>query len=245
MTRRFAVAAGAYDADVVRIEGPLARRMANVLRLRPGEYVQLFDGSGIEARVLLESVRPAAVDARVVERVSGPPPPPADVRLYVAVAKGERFDWLVEKATELDVARIVPIVTARSVVKAEGGARLERWRRIAAEAAEQCGRGTVPAVAAPVRFADAIGAAEGALLMPYEAAGPGAPTVGRVIADITPRPGIVSVIVGPEGGFEPAEVERALAAGARVATLGRRILRVETAAIAALVLINDALAAPR
>jgi len=242
VTRRFAVAAGTYDADQVRIEGPLAHRMANVLRLRPGESVQLFDGSGVEARVVLESVHASAVAARVLTRMPGPPPG-ADVRLYVAVAKGERFDWLVEKATELDVARIVPIVTARSVVRAEGNARVERWRRIAVEAAEQCGRGTLPAIDAPARFADALASAEGVVVMPYEAAGPDASTVARAIASITPAPSIVSVFIGPEGGFVPAEVERAVAAGGRLVTLGPRTLRVETAALAALVLVNDALRA--
>jgi 16S rRNA (uracil1498-N3)-methyltransferase len=244
VSRRFYVEPPALAADRVVLEGGLAHRLSRVLRLRAGDEVALFDGSGDEARVQLEDVGERRITALVVGRAAAPPEPRVKVHLYQSITKGERFEWLLEKGTEIGVASFAPLITARAVVKTqEGGNRSERWRRIVVEAAEQCGRGAVPAVEAPQRFGDAIGSARGLVLVPYEAAGDAAPNIQAALnaeIDALFALGEVSVFIGPEGGYEPAEVEQAMAGGATIVTMGERVLRSETAGLVAATLVLHA-----
>ena len=237
MSRRFFVPPGALASDSVSIEGPLARRLAKVLRLAPGDEIICFDGGGEDARVRIETSDGRRVTGPVIERAPGPPESPVRINLYQSVTKGERFEWLLEKATEIGVARFVPLIAARAVVKTAGeGNRSERWRRIVVEAAEQCGRSAVPEVTAPQRFDAAIASAQGLLLLPYEEAGESAPGIADVLRqeiDALFAQGEISIFIGPEGGFEAAEVERARATSAHVITMGRRVLRSETAGLVA------------
>lgn len=245
MTRRFFVPPPALDRDVVALDGALARRISSVLRLRAGDEIVLFDGGGIDVRLRIEAADERVVRGSVVGRYDGPAEPPARVGLYQSVTKGERFDWLLEKATEVGVGRFVPLIAARSVVRpAEGGGKLDRWRRIVTEAAEQCGRGALPNVEMPQGFDAALASAPGIVLMPFERAGEGAPSVQAALdANIDALFALseVSVFIGPEGGFEPEEVERAVAAGAAVVTMGARVLRSETAGLVAATLVMQAL----
>jgi 16S rRNA (uracil1498-N3)-methyltransferase len=244
VTRRFYVEAPALADDRIEIAGALAQRLANVLRLREGDEFELFDGSGDEVRARIETISSRRVLAAVVERHEGPAEPHVKVHLYQSITKGERFEWLLEKGTEIGVARFVPLIAARAVVKTQGeGARMDRWRRIVVEAAEQCGRGAVPAVEAPQRFDEALAAATGLLLLPYEEAGESAPNIHAVLnreIDALYALGEVSIFIGPEGGFELAEVERAEVAGASTVTLGERVLRSETAGLVAATLVLHA-----
>lgn len=244
MTRRFWVESGVLTEDTVTLDGAFAHRISSVLRTRPGETIVLFDGSGDDVAVRLDAVSPKRVSGTVVSRAPGPPELPKKVRLYQCVTKGERFDWLVEKVTEIGVSRIVPLVAARSVVRtASGGNRQERWRRIAVEAAEQCGRSIVPAVEAPQQLGDALASATGVLLLPYEAAGEMAPSVQMALNDRIDElfaSGEVSIFIGPEGGFEDAEIQAGHDAGATVVTLGSRVLRSETAGLIASTLVMQA-----
>lgn len=212
--------------------------LSHVLRLAPGAELEVFDGEGgaFAARVTQagEDLSLALGPRRDV------PGARARVHLAFALARGERCDLVVQKATELGVAALAPLEAARSVVRLDGERRAERvrrWQRIAAEAARQCGRADVPAVSAPAPVATAIaGAPEGfrAVLL-YEGG-------GEPLADVVePTAGGHLLLVGPEGGFTPGEVEAAVAAGARLATLGPRILRFETAAIAAVALVQHLL----
>ncbi|MEX2245564.1 MAG: 16S rRNA (uracil(1498)-N(3))-methyltransferase [Dehalococcoidia bacterium] len=235
MTRRFYVEPPALDADDVRIEGALAHRLSRVLRLRAGDEITLFDGTGSDSLVRLASVSERVTAGEVIAREASAPEPRVRVHLYQSITKGERFEWLLEKATEAGVSRFVPLITARSVVKTPGGrARVDRWRRIAVEAAEQCGRGRVPEVEAPQPFAEALEAAPGLRLLPYEEA-PGSEMNIRAALDAHSERAArdVSIFIGPEGGYEAAEVARAKDAGAVVVTLGRRVLRSETAGLVA------------
>jgi 16S rRNA (uracil1498-N3)-methyltransferase len=241
MTRRFYVDAPALAGDTVEIAGPLAHRIAKVLRLCEGDEIMLFDGGGEDVVARIAGIDASGVTATVVERVAGPREPHVKVHLYQSVTKGERFEWLLEKATELGVSCVVPLVAARAVVKASvEGNRMERWRRIVIEAAEQCGRGAVPAVEPPQPFAAALRGAPGIVLLPYEEAGDAAPDIQAVLSasiDELFALGKVSVLIGPEGGYEPAEVDAAREAGAQVVTLGERVLRSETAGLVALTLV--------
>ncbi len=244
MTRRFFVDPATLARDDVTIDGGLAHRLTKVLRLRPGAEVALFDGNCREATVRIERADDRMVHARVVERYDGPAEPRVKLHLYQSITKGERFEWLLEKGTEIGVARFVPLIAARAVVTTKGeGNRAQRWGRIVVEAAEQCGRSAVPAIGEPVRFDAAIAGAPGVLLLPYEAAGDVAPSVQSALnADIDALFALseVSVFIGPEGGFEPAEVAAAEAAGATVVTMGERVLRSETAGLVAATLVMQA-----
>jgi 16S rRNA (uracil1498-N3)-methyltransferase len=244
LTRRFYVDAASLADDRVEIDGALAHRLAKVLRMRAGDEAIFFDGSGEDVRVRLDDVSARHVGAEVIERATGPREPRVRLHLYQAITKGDRFEWLIEKATEIGVARVVPLVAARTVVKtpAEGN-RADRWRRIALEAAEQCGRSAVPEIGAPQSFDDALRGAPGILLLPYEEAGDAAPGIhdvlNRRIDDVFAL-AEVSVFIGPEGGYEAAEIERAIEAGAEVVTLGDRVLRSETAGLVAAALVMHA-----
>lgn len=217
--RRFYTDPGTLAGDKIALDGALARRIAGVLRLRPGDRITLFDGAGDDTVVRIESVSTRSMVAAVERRAPGPREARTAIHLYQSITKGERFEWLVEKATELGVASVVPLMTARAVVKtASGGHRAGRWRRIAIEAAEQCGRGIVPVIDAPAALDGALGSAEGVLLIPYEDADYTAPSIQRVLAeriDDVFALGAVSIFIGPEGGYEPAEVERARGGGDR------------------------------
>lgn len=243
--RRFYAGPGVLDgSDSVRIAPPLSRRLAKVLRMRTGDQFALFDGGGTDLRVAIEAIAEREIVARVVERTESPAEPRVAVHLYQSITKGERFEWLLEKGTEIGVARFAPLITARAVVKTEaGGNKAERWRRIVVEAAEQCGRGAVPAVEAPISFEDAIATAPGVLLLPYERAsvtGEDAMNIDEALRreiDAVVALQAVSVLIGPEGGYEEAEVERAREAGATIVSMGERVFRSETAGLVAATLV--------
>jgi 16S rRNA (uracil1498-N3)-methyltransferase len=245
MTRRFCVEPGILSAtDALELTGPIAHRMAKVLRMRPGDEATLFDGSGTDVRATVEEISDRRVVAAVSDRIPGPAEPRVKVHLYQSITKGERFEWLLEKATEIGVSRFVPLITARSVVKPEaGGNRAERWRRIVIEAAEQCERGAVPAIEPPVRLSEALASAAGIMLLPYENADHLASTIAAALdAQIDALFALqeVSIFIGPEGGYEAGEVEAATTAGATVVTMGERVLRSETAGLVAATLVMQA-----
>lgn len=239
--RRFYVPADVIAGDAVALDGALARRLATVLRLRPGDEVALFDGSGTDAVITLRDVNTKRVVGEVTARNPSPPEPRTRVHLYQSITKGERFEWLVEKATEIGGSSITPLITARAVARTSAeGARADRWRRLAIEAAEQCERGAIPVIGAPLTFTQALSTATGIVLLPYEAAGPIAPPIADVLRDRIDELytlAEVSILIGPEGGLQPDEAEQAESAGATVVTLGQRVLRSETAGLVALTLV--------
>ncbi len=210
--------------------------LRHVLRLPAGAPLLVFDGEGGEH----EAALPAAGEELALGPRREIAPPAAVVWLAFAPPRGDRADLVVEKAVELGAARLVPFEAARSVVKLDrerGAARAVRWRRIAAEAARQCGRADVPVVDEPVSLGAALALGPPGMrrLLFYE--GGGEPL--QELLD--PAAPAHLALVGPEGGFTPEEVGAALAAGARVASLGPRILRSETAGIAAVALLQHRL----
>ena len=228
---RFHVPGAAPGARVVLPEhaGHHARE---VLRLRPGAAVRVFDGGGAEFEAVLDEVSRRTVSARLGHPFEPRAESSLRLALAVSVLKGDRMELVVQKATELGVWEIWPVVTFRTDAAARPalqGTRAERWERVASGAAEQCGRAVVPHVAPTTTL-------EGLLARPFD--GPRA-----VLLETTGHPTLPSlpvdpvspllVLVGPAGGFEPAEAERLRAAGFLFASLGPRILRAETAAVAA------------
>ena len=219
------------------LAGDEAQHMRGVLRLKPGDEVFVFDGEGREYRCRIESLRRDEAALTVLEKLEAKSPEsPLELVLALGLVKGEKFELVVQKATELGVARIVPVMTKLSDIRLrderDAARRLTRWRRIAQEAAKQSGRAVVPAVEEPVAFdtllEDCSPEKDGALcLMFAEREGRG---LLEVIEAVT-RPPKVTALVGPEGGWADEEISSAQSAGWRVVTLGGRILRAETAAI--------------
>ena len=232
---RFFVPPECIDGDEVVVTGPVARQLAMVLRAAPGDRIALLDDTGAEYFVTLSRVGPREAAGAVTGRaVDAEPPPP--IALYQALLKADRFEQALQKCTELGVSRFVPMVTERCVPRVDAkwaANRYPRWRRIVTEAAEQSGRRRIPALEAAVSLEAACDGAEGVRLIPWEgervtgiraalrAAGPGALRDG------------VSVFVGPEGGLTEAEIAYAASRGVEPVSLGPRVLRSETAAMAA------------
>jgi 16S rRNA (uracil1498-N3)-methyltransferase len=221
-----------------RIEGGRARLtpearhyLAEVLRLAPGAPVEVFDGRGGRwAGRLDPGLESVSLGPREEARGAG-----VEIALLFALSKGEKVDLVVQKATELGAARIVPFAAERSVVRLDGGKgeeRARRWRRIAEEAARQCGRADVPEIAAPAPLAAALAALPGGTRAVVFQPG-GAP----LQALPAPAAGLAAV-VGPEGGLTAAELDACERAGAARASLGPRVLRAETAAIVAVALLQ-------
>ncbi|MDP3761137.1 MAG: 16S rRNA (uracil(1498)-N(3))-methyltransferase [Ramlibacter sp.] len=211
-----------------------AARHVQVLRLQPGARITLFNGAGGEFEAVVERMGRSDVAVRVeshdpVEREAA-----REVHLAVAMPANERMDWLVEKATELGAASVQPLMAERSVLRLSGeraGKKQAHWQAIAVAACEQCGRNRVPAVheVADLRtwLASRGAAGTARLLLSLR---PQAVALREAGGDGEP----VVFLTGPEGGWSEAEEEAALAAGFRPVTLGARVLRAETAALAAL-----------
>lgn len=206
--------------------------LTRVLRLDPGAPITLFDGSGGEYAGTLERdgrkwwAKVGAHDP--VERES-----PLSITLLQGIARGERMDLIVQKSTELGVARIVPVIAERSVVKVDAKQRdrkLEHWRAIAIAACEQCGRNRVPEIAEPRGVGDAIAALPAGLRCLLAADG------SETLAGAATRAGSpqITLLIGPEGGIAPNEQSFALANGFTACRMGPRIMRTETAGLAAL-----------
>jgi 16S rRNA (uracil1498-N3)-methyltransferase len=224
----------------VRMTGDLAHHLRDVLRLREGETLDLVDEERRRYRVSLERVSPEGLTGGVLAMTRPVPPPSFELILAQGILKKPKMDWVVQKATELGVSRIIPVVTERTVVRPEAdriGRQEQRWGKIAREAAQQCGRPDIPEVCGPADWArpeDSLLSADRRIVL-WER------EEGRLLGDVlrddrTFR--TLLIAVGPEGGFSPGEIERAREAGYVVAGLGRRILRSETAVIAALAVIQ-------
>lgn len=212
-----------------------AHHAREVLRLRAGATVRVFDGAGAEYEAVLDQVTRRAVTARVTGAAATRPESPLRLVLALSPLKGDRMELAIQKATELGVSELWPVVTARTDTAARPalqGSRQERWEKVASGAAEQCGRAFVPHLAATMTL-------EALLRAPFEGRRiafletPGQPALTR-----EPRPQAVLALVGPPGGFEHFEASRLLAVGFEPAGLGPRILRAETAALAAVTLLQ-------
>lgn len=227
---RFFVDGAHAVGDTVPLDTGDARKLIVVLRRRSGDALEICDSTGCAyaATLVVDGERALATLDTVVER-------PSESRLEIVLAqgipKGSKMDFVVEKATELGVARIVPLVTERTIGDAARGGKVERWRRLARAAAQQCGRLRVPEVSEAVGWDAFLSQAgpDDRLLMPWELA-ERVPLRDRLPAAVAGARRVV-VLIGPEGGIGHGEAERATAAGAQALSLGSRILRTETAGL--------------
>lgn len=240
MTRRFH--AESLDADAVTLAGAEAHHALNVVRVRPGEPVELFDGRGGSAAGVVAETGRGELTVRLTDRRRLDERPGRRVHLAFAVPKGKRLDWLLEKATELAAASLQPVVFARSVA---GGERLSegkrrRWVAHCVAAAKQCGADFLPELHDPVPLADYLrdhaAADRRGVFGVCDASGePAGEALRRLTGDE------VGVLVGPEGGMTDEETAAVAEAGLRAVRLGRTTLRIETAAIALLAVATAAM----
>lgn len=219
--------------EEISLQSKEARYILTVLRLGPGDEVIVFDGEGREYRTVLTEDYEEGVYLLIQEELSPERESPLRITLGQGLLKGEKMKFVIQKATELGVDKIIPIVSSRSIPLVEEERetlRIERWRRIAQEAAKQCGRTVVPEITPIQELGDFLSEDEGTRMILWE----GEPTPLRdVIEEIYPQGGI-TLLIGPEGGFSEEEVLKAQDHGFLVAGLGQRILRAETASLSVL-----------
>ncbi|HTV93716.1 MAG TPA: 16S rRNA (uracil(1498)-N(3))-methyltransferase [Verrucomicrobiae bacterium] len=229
--RRFFVRDAHHAGEVVAIHGSDAHKIVNVLRLRNGDLIEVVDSRGAVFAATLES-KDGALHARLTEARGAPPERAVVIDVAQGIPKGQKMDFVVEKLGELGVRALLPLRSERTIVTDVGPAKLERWRRLARSAAQQSGRADLLTVTEPLPFAQLrLQFSEyDAVIMPWEIAEP--EPLRKMLPEIVRGARTVLVVIGPEGGFSHAEAESAQAAGARLVSLGSRILRTETAALA-------------
>lgn len=208
--------------------------LVRVLRLRSGAALTVFDGEGLECPALIVRASAAAVEVELSAPVVTEAPARLRLGLVQGISRGERMDYTVQKATELGVAMIQPVLTQHAIVKldaTQGLKRLAHWRAVALAACAQCGRARAPLIVAPLPFSDYLAALpERASACRLVLTPEGDGSLAQLAAPVT----AVELIIGPEGGLAPEEIDALLASGATAIRLGPRVLRTETAAVAAL-----------
>ncbi len=206
-----------------------AHYISRVLRMAEGDAVQLFDGSGQEFLGALLEVGKKRVNVRLDQSFAGQPESTLRIHLGQGLSRGERMDWAIQKATELGVTEITPLISERCEVRLKderADKRLQHWRQIAISACEQCGRSSVPVIHPPLLLSEWLSATEAALKL----------VLHPVAEPLTSHeaPGTLAFLIGPEGGLSDAEVQQAQSQGYHSARLGPRVLRTETAPVVAL-----------
>jgi 16S rRNA (uracil1498-N3)-methyltransferase len=217
------------------LEGEEAHHLLHVRRCKPGMIIRIFDGTGKSYSVEIDQVSKTGLSGAIVSEETAASTPVA-LHLYQAVPKGDRFDWLVEKAAEAGVKSIIPLITGRSVITEISPQKLERWRRLSKAASQQSARADMLEIADPLALTAALTDVNEAALniIPWESE-----DTGTVADAIAARSSFTdaNVFIGPEGGFTLQEIEAAKAKGVAPVTLGARILRAETAGLLASILV--------
>lgn len=235
--QHFFVTPSQVEEEKIYIEGSDINHMKNVLRMRYGEELTVSDGNNLKYRCAIDRYEEGRAVLRILERMQVDTELSSRIYLFQGLPKQDKMEMIVQKAVELGVYQIIPVSTSRCVVKLDekkGMKKVERWRQIAVGAAKQAGRGYIPDVTPIISYQEALMQAKelDVILIPYELARDMNET-RKVVEAIKPGQS-VAVFIGPEGGFEKREVELALKCEARAVTLGRRILRTETAGLTAL-----------
>lgn len=236
--RRFQVKPQDVTGSSLTIRGQNAQHLVRVLRLGPGDEIYAFDNSGLEYKARVEQTNQAEVVCSVLDRYEPSIEPPLDVFLLQGLPKADKMEFIIQKTTELGVRAIIPVRAARAVVQLEGkkaAERVERWQKIAAEAAKQCRRPRAPVISSIVDLGAALKSLpQGTMLLAaYEAE----EAQGLAEALEGWPGGPVALVIGPEGGFTDQEIAFLKANGAQSVSLGPRILRTETAGLAAITMV--------
>jgi 16S rRNA (uracil1498-N3)-methyltransferase len=247
--RRVFVSPADWFDDFIIVRGEQGHHLRNVLRARAGDVFELIDGRGRWARAVVETLSTLGeVSCRIREQELTPPPDPARLVLLQALIRFEKFEWILEKATELGVTRMVPVVTTHTEAKWRDitRARSERWQKILIESIKQCRRLHLPALANPSLFARAISEAGGEcrILLSEKPETPSLKSVLNAFQENRRNTAVnasctgVTLAIGPEGGWAQEEIALAGQSGFQLASLGEGILRTETAAVASLAILS-------
>ncbi len=225
------------SGDKIRIEGGDVNHMKNVLRMKLHEKAEISDGESRTYLCEVEAYEEDMAVLHILEEMEADTEPASKLYLFQGLPKSDKMELIVQKAVELGVYQVIPVAMKRSVVRLDdkkAAKKADRWNSIAESAAKQAGRSRIPEVTMPLSYNEALKMAEelDVTLLPYELAG-GMEVTREVIRQIKSGQS-VGIFIGPEGGFEPEEVDAAVSMGAKVITLGRRILRTETAGLATL-----------
>lgn len=225
------------SGDKIRIEGGDVNHMKNVLRMKLHEKAEISDGESRTYLCEVEAYEEDVAVLHILEEMEADTEPASKLYLFQGLPKSDKMELIVQKAVELGVYQVIPVAMKRSVARLDdkkAAKKADRWNSIAESAAKQAGRNRIPEVTMPLSYKEALKMAEelDVTLLPYELAG-GMEVTREVIRQIKSGQS-VGIFIGPEGGFEPEEVDAAVSMGAKVITLGRRILRTETAGLATL-----------
>ena len=262
MMHHFFIPPDWFEGDKVTLRGPLVHQLRDVLRLMPGDGIVVLDDSGWEYEVQLNTIEQEQALGQIQNKLLARTEPRAKITLYQSLLKGDKFEWVLQKGTELGIVEFVPIVCDRCVVGSVDDvskAKLERWQRIVLEAAEQSRRARLPRLQTPLLFSQACERARRADLallswegertrslrsmltqydaLPIKVHGKTSSMPAIAGRETGRKPFSISVFVGPEGGFTTREVDQARRYGLAPVSLGPRILRAETAALAAATMI--------
>jgi 16S rRNA (uracil1498-N3)-methyltransferase len=235
MHRFFIKSENIFDDSII-VEGEDVQHISKVLRLQSGERVVLCDGEGTDYLTEIEGIDKHSIKTTIIGKSASKGEPDIEVVLYQGLPKSTKMDIIIQKCTELGIKRVVPVSTVRTVVKLESERdekkKVERWTKIAEEAAKQSGRGSIPTIGMPMTLSEALkdAAKLDRVIVPYELEG----SLSIKEALRNDKGSSIGFFIGPEGGFESTEIEKAKAAGAVPVTLGSRILRTETAGVAVL-----------
>ncbi|QTN33978.1 16S rRNA (uracil(1498)-N(3))-methyltransferase [Akkermansiaceae bacterium] len=214
--------------ETPHLSGDEAKHLTQVLRIQPGQWITVFDGLGNFAEAKVLSVSKQRVDL-MLDLAQAKEPPLPEITLAQAIPKGKNMDWIVQKAVELGVSRIQPIVTRHTIVS-PGDEKAEKWRRTALEACKQCAQFTIPIIEDPLPFGEWLAQHDSSALRLIASLADNTLNFRETLA-AHPELGSVTMLIGPEGDFSPEETQAALAAGFVPVTLGDLVLRVETATL--------------
>lgn len=234
---KFFVSRENIDDHTITLEGENARHIGNVLRAKIGDVITVGDGEGRDYECEITEITKKAVVAKITDIFTNDNEPSVKLTLYQALPKADKMELVIQKCIEIGIDRIVPVKTEHAVVKLEGkeDKKLQRWNKIAESAAKQCGRGKIPVVDNVMTFKEAVSEAaelDGAII-PYEKEKENSlKTFAKAFDGKS-----IGIFIGPEGGFSNEEIDFALSKGVKSVTLGKRILRTETAGLVTAVIL--------
>ena len=236
---RFYISKDSVKGNIISITGSEAHHILDVMRLKKSDKVAVFDGTGIEYAGIIKETKPKSLRIEILETRAADVNEKVKITLMQAIPKKEKMDYIVEKATELGVASIAPLVTERTIVRWDDekkNASVERWRRIAREASKQCGRADIPEVGHIKDFDEIVKAKSAYGLSLIAALSDDAAPIKEVLAGFKGKD--IAIVIGPEGDFTPREIDLAEACGFKTVNLGSRVLKSDTAGLVTLAILN-------
>ena len=232
-THRFFVSPDCLKNGVVTFPSETEHQLRRVLRLQAGHQVIVLDNLGNEFEVMLQADASGRLSGEVLASCLAEGEPRVRLTMYLCLSQREKFEWMLQKCTEVGAAGFVPVISSRSLVQDAKAVekKAPRWQKIIQEAAEQCERGRIPTLEAAMPFAQAVQAATRADIAIIPWTGETTHSLEQTLADVPAGGGTIAALIGPEGGFSDEEAAAARDAGIQPVTLGKRILRMETAAV--------------